>query len=844
MSSTPSRSAAGLARALGILLAVALTVLLTTLAGPAQAADPGGTLGVYAGSGSPDAVSAFEARLGRNVAQVHDFQPKDQWSAVSDIAWALRRWNASRYAHHVTYSIPMLPDSGGTLAEGATGAFNSHFRSLAQNLVAGGDGAATLRLGWEFNGDWFKWSIGVANGPADYAAYWRQIVTTMRSVPGANFKFDWCPNNGSSYVGGKALDAASAYPGDAYVDYIGMDVYDQSWSAQRGDPSVRWNDYVSRKDGLGWQRDFAAAHGKRMSFPEWGIGHRTDGHGGGDAPEFIERMYEWIRTGDVAYHNYFEFSDGVLDAKIFDGRSPKAAARFVELFGPGSTGGPLDGGSPPAAPAAPAGAGDTGAGAGAETTSLSITRARITRRSQRLELIAPISRLATGTARVDMLAGGRRTSFDAKIDSGRGMLRVNRAVTRRQARGQSAIVTISYPGNARTLPKQVRLRAAARAAKLTASRPALRAGRLLTRGTVAKAARGVVRLELAYNVDGRNVVRKLSATIRNGRWSLSSALSPADRGRDRPPHGQPQRLRALHGLRARLDRRRDALLQGARPALTRRHVADRAFQHVADRAPVVARLDGLARPARERRGRARRRRAAGRPSARTAAGSSAIRTSRSCSTSRPGAAEVVVTTGRPWAIASRILKRVPAADPQRHGEQAAAAKPRRDLRPRARSPRPARARRRPRRAARGGGSAPTSATARPGASGAARSRRAARARRRRWARSPCCRRRAPARRDRRRRAAATRAAVDAVGDERHPPRREALKPAPPPARTPRARRPPRRPPAPRSGAPGAAAGARPRRAGAARAPRPSSRSRSVSTLWESSSMRGSARGGT
>ncbi|MDP8968861.1 MAG: hypothetical protein M3N04_09700 [Actinomycetota bacterium] len=499
---------------------MALTVLLTGVCSDASASSPAGTLGVYAGGGNADAVGAFESRLGRTVNQVHDFQPKDRWGKLADISWPLGRWNASRYAHRVTYSIPMLPDSGGTLAEGASGGYNSHFRLLALTLVASGDGGATLRLGWEFNGDWFRWSIGVPNGAADYAAYWRQIVTTMRSVPGANFKFDWCPNNGSSYVNGQRLDSASAYPGDAYVDYIGMDVYDQSWSAQRGDPSARWNEYLTRKDGLHWQRDFAAAHGKRISFPEWGLGHRVDGNGGGDEPYFVERMYEWIRTNQVAYHNYFEFADSDLDAALFGGRSPKASARFVELFGPGSTGAATQ----PGGTGARAAAGTSGR-SGAQPTRLSITRARITRRSQRLELIAPITRLATGSARIELFAGGQRTSFATKLDSRRGRLRVNRAITRRQARPQSAIVTIRYAGNARTLPKEVRLRAASRAARLKAGRPSMKGDRLVARGTVAKAARGVVRLELVYNVDGQHVSRKLSAKIKNGRWSLSTVLS-------------------------------------------------------------------------------------------------------------------------------------------------------------------------------------------------------------------------------------------------------------------------------------------------------------------------------
>jgi len=444
------------ARSFVILVAVALTAALTTSAAPADAANPGNTLGVYAGSGSPDAVAAFEAHLGRPVNQVHDYQPQDRWSTLDDIRWPLERWTPSRYSQRIVYSLPMLPDSGGTLAQGASGEFNEHFRTLALALVAGGSGSATLRLGWEFNGTWFKWSINAPNGAADYAAYWRQIVTTMRSVPGANFKFDWCTTNVSSYVDGKQLNAASAYPGDDYVDYVGMDIYDHSWSARRADPAVRWNDYITQKDGLKWHRDFAAAHGKPMTFPEWGIAHRRDSNGGGDSPYFIERMYEWIRTNPVAYHNYFEFADPSIDSKLFAGRSPRAAKRFVELFGAGSTGGPLDGPGTTAPPAQ------------RQATKLRITRARIVRRSQRLELLASISRLASGRVRIALVAGGQRTRFAAAIKHGR--LRISRRISRRQARRQTGVVTITYAGNARTAGKAVRLRVSARGGRLMTRR--------------------------------------------------------------------------------------------------------------------------------------------------------------------------------------------------------------------------------------------------------------------------------------------------------------------------------------------------------------------------------------
>lgn len=338
-------------RALVILFVMTAALMLTAPA-PNANAQPADTLGVYAGAGLPDGVRAFEGRLGRDVAVVHDALARENWDTLAGVDWWLSQWGSTKYAQRVTYSVAMLPDSGGSLAEGATGAYNAHFRLLAQRLVAGGRANATLRLGPEFNGSWFKWTIAAPNGGNDFAAYWRQIVTTMRSVPGANFKFDWCPNGGSSMVDGQRLSAESAWPGDAFVDYVGLDVYDQSWAAHRADPVARWNEILNTPDGLRWHRDFAAAHGKPMSFPEWGISNRTDGMGGGDNPYFIDQMYEWIRTNNVAYHMYFEYADGDSDYAIFGGKAPQAAARFVQLFGAGATGAPLSalGGTPAGSP--------------------------------------------------------------------------------------------------------------------------------------------------------------------------------------------------------------------------------------------------------------------------------------------------------------------------------------------------------------------------------------------------------------------------------------------------------------------------------------------------------------
>jgi Glycosyl hydrolase family 26 len=292
-------------------------------------------LGVFHGSGATRDVAAFGTRLGRRVDLVHDYLGKKTWAAIADVSFVADRWREAGFAGRLVLTVPMIPDSGGSLANGAAGRYNTHFRLLASRLVSAGQARATLRLGHEFNGTWFPWTINVRDGPAHYAAYWRQIVRTMRSVQGARFRFDWAPNAGSSYVGGngRQLSAASAYPGDAYVDFIGLDVFDQSWADDTSAASERWKQLVRQKDGLNWQSRFASAHHKPMTFPEWGLVERRDSRGGGDNPYFVERMHEWIQTHPVAYHLYFESRDPNGDYRVFGGSFPKAAKRFILDFG-------------------------------------------------------------------------------------------------------------------------------------------------------------------------------------------------------------------------------------------------------------------------------------------------------------------------------------------------------------------------------------------------------------------------------------------------------------------------------------------------------------------------------
>jgi hypothetical protein len=296
----------------------------------AQAANPSSTLGVYRGAANPSGVSAFTQWLGSPVSYAEDFLPGDSWSSIESPMWWLNAWQGRPY--RMVYGVPIIPGTGGSLAAGASGAYNAHYQTLAQNLVSTGQGNAILRLGWEFGGSWYSWKVANATDAANYAAYWRQIVTTMRAVA-PDLKFDWNP-----IAGWQPVDPASAYPGDAYVDYIGVDVYDQSWIADYANPVACWNDALKSQWGLTWHRDFAAAHGKLMSFPEWGVATRSDGHGGGDAPYFIQQMTQWIAQNNVGYHVYFAFDapDGAHD--LMDGSFPNSASAFKAAMSAAASG--------------------------------------------------------------------------------------------------------------------------------------------------------------------------------------------------------------------------------------------------------------------------------------------------------------------------------------------------------------------------------------------------------------------------------------------------------------------------------------------------------------------------
>jgi hypothetical protein len=222
---------------------------------------------------------------------LHASNPDSNWTA-----WA----TAPGTGRQLVISQNLFPSSengSDWRTAGAAGDYEAHAQALARNLVAAGLGDAVIRLSPEANGDWNSDSVGDTQTEYDlWRQFWRNTVMAMRSVPGANFSFDWCIN---AHV--RPIPLADFYPGDDVVDIVGIDAYDSGVPA--GLP--RWATIFGWTDGIKDALDFARAHGKPLSIPEWGVAPADTSLSGGDDPEYVDGIAGVVRDNPVAYHAYF-----------------------------------------------------------------------------------------------------------------------------------------------------------------------------------------------------------------------------------------------------------------------------------------------------------------------------------------------------------------------------------------------------------------------------------------------------------------------------------------------------------------------------------------------------------
>jgi hypothetical protein len=303
-------------------IAAAATLTTVALAGePAGAATATSAVtwpsGVYSGSGAgTSSAKSFASYRGSSVSVAEVYPPRDTWQNFADDQYLIKQY--SDFTGRLSLGIP-LTIGNTTLSAIAAGNADKYFTTFAKNLNALGRGNSDLRVGWEFNGNWYPWS---AYDPATYLAAFRHVSKLLKAAL-PNSTIDWNGNWGGSQC--KHNPFTELYPGDSYVDVISLDAYDGGWVAANTDAKfTNWKDHdFSLQD---WY-DFAVNHGKKFAMAEWGL--VADGEK--DNPTFIKGMYNFFaaHASHIAYEAYFNSSG----SSIYDpNKYPNSSTEYRGLW--------------------------------------------------------------------------------------------------------------------------------------------------------------------------------------------------------------------------------------------------------------------------------------------------------------------------------------------------------------------------------------------------------------------------------------------------------------------------------------------------------------------------------
>jgi len=212
------------------------------LADPSASATLG--LGVYRPSFPNDlgAVEEYEQAAGAGLPLIHWYALWNGWKSSfsrSDLEAVDRRGSVPLISWEPWAGRPDDPDW--SLREAIlSGRHDDYIQSWASGMAEYGK-PVLLRFAHEMHHQSYPWALGVnGNTAEDYVATWRYVRTAFDRAGATNVKWVWNPNT----LGNAPAEAyeplyRALYPGDTYVDWIGLDIYNGGPGLDWGSPTWR-----------------------------------------------------------------------------------------------------------------------------------------------------------------------------------------------------------------------------------------------------------------------------------------------------------------------------------------------------------------------------------------------------------------------------------------------------------------------------------------------------------------------------------------------------------------------------------------------------------------------------
>jgi hypothetical protein len=199
-------------------------------ASPAGAVAPELYFGlVYPGDPDIPTLSHYETQIRKGVSIVPWYQYWEEGGHTQPFP------TAQMEATRDHGSIPMLAWQPGafpgpanqpafSLAKIANGTWDTYLRQFAREVKAWGH-PFFLRFAGEMNGSWTSWFEGNSgNSAGQFVLAWRHVHNIFTSAGATNATWVWCPNWENAYT----TPLEDLYPGNAYVDWAGIDGYNFS----------------------------------------------------------------------------------------------------------------------------------------------------------------------------------------------------------------------------------------------------------------------------------------------------------------------------------------------------------------------------------------------------------------------------------------------------------------------------------------------------------------------------------------------------------------------------------------------------------------------------------------
>ncbi|MCK9921010.1 endoglucanase [Frankia sp. AgPm24] len=263
------------------------------------------------------------------------YTTRNSWTNVTQPTDLLQKF--ATWPGRLIIATPPFPEiTGASNATCATGAYDAYWRNFGNFLNAYGRQDSIIRLGWEANGNWYQWS---ATNPTQFINCWRHVVDSIRATAEPDPDISWSLNAHYSQ-NPPSHNAQEIYPGDLWVDDVGLDAYD-AYPPSR--TKAEFDTQANAVGGLTYWYDFAVARNKGFGIGEWGVASGNGTNGGGDSPNYVQWMHDWFveRAGKgLAYEFYFNNCDpgnvgSNINRPIAPGciyLNPNAGARYQQLY--------------------------------------------------------------------------------------------------------------------------------------------------------------------------------------------------------------------------------------------------------------------------------------------------------------------------------------------------------------------------------------------------------------------------------------------------------------------------------------------------------------------------------